>query len=202
MLELFQSWRWRRSAAPATPFPAGDLGNGTKLVLVPAGKFMMGSADREVGRQIDEGPVHEVTISKPFQMGFSNVTRGQFAAFVRQTGYKTDAEKGGLVVAWDGFDLKMVKGASWTKPGFDQADDHPVVCVSHDDAMAYCAWLSRKTGRTVTLPTEAQFEYAARGHKHGVSLGRQPRRRQRLGQRRRPDGKAEIQRQGILLQLG
>jgi formylglycine-generating enzyme required for sulfatase activity len=141
-----------------------DLGKGVsmKLNLIPAGRFMLGSPNQEKGRQQDESPLHEVRISTPFYMGASNVTRGQFAAFVKETGYKTDVEKGGDVVVWDGFDLKTVKGVPWNKPGFDQTDEHPVLCVSYNDAVAFCKWLSDKTGRAVKLPTEAQWEYAAR----------------------------------------
>ena len=141
-----------------------DLGKNVRmnLVLIPAGRFMMGSPDSEKGRQQDEGPLHETRIGKAFYMGASNVTRGQFAAFINDTGYKTDVEKGGSVVVWDGFNLNTVKGVTWNKPGFDQTDEHPVVCVSYNDAVAFCKWLSRKTGKAVTLPTEAQWEYAAR----------------------------------------
>ena len=141
-----------------------DLGKGVKmkLVLVPSGKFMMGSPKDERGRNEDEGPQHEVSISKPFYMGLYHVTRGQFAAFVDDTGFKTDAEKDGWANAWDGTKFDKAKGASWKKSGFDQTDEHPVVCVSHDDAVAFCEWLSKRTGKTVKLPTEAQWEYACR----------------------------------------
>ena len=142
-----------------------DLGNKVKmkLVLIPAGKFMMGSPKNEKGRNEDEGPQHEVALTQPYYMGIYHVTRGQFAAFVDDNGYKTDAEKEGGSDAWDGTKFDKVKGASWKKPGFDQTDEHPVVCVSHNDAVAFCEWLSKKTGKTVKLPTEAQWEYAARG---------------------------------------
>jgi len=148
-----------------------------KLVLVPAGRFLMGSSPKELeilkresGKagvlgdqaQSDEDPQHEITLTKPFFMGACPVTRGQFAAFVADDGYQTDAEKGGGAVVWDGSAWDKVAGTSWKKPGFEQTDDHPAVCVSHNDAAAYCAWLSKKTGRTVALPTEAQWEYACR----------------------------------------
>ncbi len=148
-----------------------------KFTLVPAGRFVMGSARKEQEMSIalakksgaweyadpaNEGPQHEVTLTQPFYMGTCPVTRGEFAAFVADSGYQTVAEKGGTVYSWNGKALGRVEGASWKKPGFDQTDDHPVVLVTHSDALAFCAWLSKKTGRTITLPTEAQWEWACR----------------------------------------
>jgi len=149
-----------------------------KLLLIPAGKFMMGVGPKgqELMHQFNakfsngevnfapEGPVHEVTITKPFYMGLYNVTRGQFAAFVADSGFKTGPESGGT--SWgsrsDGKAWVPGKDGTWKDPGFEQADDHPVVSVNWNDAMAFCKWMSKKTGRTITLPTEAQWEHACR----------------------------------------
>lgn len=148
-----------------------DLGNKArmKLTLLPAGKFMMGKPgpERIVDFGEEERPYHEVTITKPFYVGTFEVTRGQFAAFVADTGYQTDAEKAGQVQVWNGLSPKeggkyVWKPLSWRKAGFEQTDDHPVVYVSWDDAYEFCEWLSKKTGRPVSLPTEAQWEYACR----------------------------------------
>jgi formylglycine-generating enzyme required for sulfatase activity len=148
-----------------------------KLVLLPAGKFLMGSGPKELelvkresGKttvlgeqaQSDEDPQHEVTLSRPFYLGAFHVTRGQFAAFAAAGGYQTDAEREGSALAWDGVRWGKVGGASWKKPGFAQADDHPAVCLSHRDAAAFCQWLGRKAGKAIALPTEAQWEYACR----------------------------------------
>jgi formylglycine-generating enzyme required for sulfatase activity len=78
-------------------------------------------------------------------MGVTEVTRAQFGAFVRETGYETEAEKKGSAWVFDGNDMwKDEKGASWLKPGaMKQEEDHPVVCVSWNDAKAFCEWLSR-----------------------------------------------------------
>ncbi len=144
-----------------------DLGNGVsmKLVQIPAGKFWMGSPETEQGRGDDEAR-HEVTISKPFYMGVTHVTVDQFAAFVMESGYKTDAEQEGRST---GFEIKDGKfrfsdtaGVSWRSPSFEQKGDHPVVQVSWNDARAFCDWLSKKSGKAVALPTEAQWEYACR----------------------------------------
>lgn len=150
-----------------------DANVSLKLTLIPAGKFLMGSPIEEQIRTRkeataagdwlkDEGPQHEVTISRPFFMGAFHVTKGQFAKFVADSGYKTDAENGGKAWGWDGPKFGMVTGISWRKTGFDQTDDHPVVNVTHNDAIAFCNWLSRKINKKVTLPTEAQWEYACR----------------------------------------
>jgi formylglycine-generating enzyme required for sulfatase activity len=140
-----------------------DLGGGVtmKCVLIPAGKFMMGSPASEANRDADETQ-HQVTITKPFYMGATEVTVGQFAAFVKEAAYQTDADKEGWAYAWTGTQFDKVNGASWRKPGFPQDDTHPVTEVSWNDAAAFCQWLSRKSGRTVRLPTEAEWEYACR----------------------------------------
>jgi formylglycine-generating enzyme required for sulfatase activity len=107
-----------------------------------------------------------VTISKPFYMGVTHVTVDQFAAFVKDSGYKTDGEKDGWSSGFeikDGkLDFKKVNGCSWRNPSFDQKGDHPVVQVSWNDAKAFCDWLAKKSGKTVFLPPEAQWEYACR----------------------------------------
>ena len=111
----------------------------------------------------NEHPQHHVYITKPFYLGIYTVTRGQFRRFVKETGYKTDAEKREK----PGPDLKYEGDiynphCSWRNPGFKQTDEHPVVNVDWDDAMAFCKWLGKKEGKTYRLPTEAEWEYACR----------------------------------------
>jgi formylglycine-generating enzyme required for sulfatase activity len=130
-----------------------------EMVVVPAGEFLMGSPAEEDGRDNDEGPVHKVSIQRPFAVGKYSVTRGEFAAFVRETGHKTD----GGCNSWDGKAWKLDPDRSWRSPGFAQDDRHPVVCVNWDDAKAYTRWLSTKTGKPYRLPSEAEREYATRG---------------------------------------
>ena len=164
---------------------AVDLGGGVKLkmTLIPAGEFKMGSgesAEKTVafftknygmdsltaGFFKDEYPQHRVRITKPFYMGTYHVTRGQFRQFVKDTGYKTDAEKGEEPGAWGwnpeakGFDFN--EKYSWRNAGFEQTDEHPVVNVSWNDAVEFCRWLSKKESKTYRLPTEAEWEYACR----------------------------------------
>ncbi len=127
------------------------------MVPLPAGTFMMGSPDDEKDRLIVEGPQHAVTIARPFAVGKFAVTAGQFAAFVAESGYQSGTQCG----QWDGKEWKEKPG-SFGSPGFAQEGDHPAVCVSWDDAQAYAAWLSLKTGQRYRLLTEAEWEYAAR----------------------------------------
>jgi formylglycine-generating enzyme required for sulfatase activity len=137
---------------------------GMTLAPVRPGTFLMGSPEYEAGRDPNEGPQHEVVITRPFYMGACEVTVGQFKAFVSDTGYQTEAEKSdqaALVVRPD-FGLEPDPKVNWRSPGLEQTDDHPVVCVSWNDARAFCDWLSKKEGRTYDLPTEAQWEYACR----------------------------------------
>jgi formylglycine-generating enzyme required for sulfatase activity len=139
-----------------------DYEHGPEMVVVPPGTFVMGSPDNEPERESiqkgTESPQHEMTIASAFAVGRHAITRGQFAAFVNNTNYKTD---GGAHV-WTGTGWKLNVKASWRNPGFRQDDSHPVVCVSWDDAGAYAAWLSEQSHKTYRFLTEAEWEYAAR----------------------------------------
>jgi len=133
-----------------------DPTTGMEFVLVKGGCYQMGDT---FGDEIPaERPVHEVCVDD-FYLGRYEVTVGQFREFVNATGYRTEAEKG--------------DGDYWRNPGFSQTDRHPVVCVSYNDALAFIEWLSRTTGKTYRLPTEAEWEYAARsgGKKYKYSWG-------------------------------
>ena len=120
-----------------------------EMVVLPAGKFTMGSPEGERGREDDEGPQRQVTIPKPFAMGKYEVTVAQYAEFVREAKHKTG-------------NCFYPQGGSWRDPGFKQTNNHPVVCVNWDDASTYVYWLSVKTGHEYWLLTEAEWEYAAR----------------------------------------
>lgn len=135
------------------------------FVLVLPGKFTMGSGPAEKGRLPDEGPQHEVTLDKPFYLGKYEVTRGQFRRFVQENKYQTEAERSSMGSwGWDGTkkSFERVVTFNWLNPGFEQADDHPAVCVSWNDAASFCAWLSRIEGKRYSLPTEAEWEYVCR----------------------------------------
>ncbi|GEM_PF-2333712 len=155
--------------------PAFTNSIGMHLLLLPAGEFDMGSSDSAeqlaewaggpADRFSDELPQHRVQLSRSFYMGMHEVTVGQFRAFVRATGYTTDAERNGHGAF--GIDTaeqktKLGRQFNWQNPGWQQSDDHPVVNVTWNDATAFCRWLSGREGRRYRLPTEAQWEYACR----------------------------------------
>lgn len=136
---------------------------GMKLKLIPAGEFLMGSPADETDGSDNEAQ-HRVKLTKPFYLGIHEVTRGEFAAFVSDTKYKTEAEsdgKGGY-----GFDelgkVAQKPEYTWRSPGFSQTDDHPVVNVSWNDAQKFIDWLKRTEGKQYRLPTEAEWEYSCR----------------------------------------
>ena len=146
--------------------PAGSFTNtlGMKLVLMPAGEYLMGSPDSDPDANNNEKPQHRVRITKPFYIGAHEVTRGQFAKFVAATNYRTDVErtaKGGEGYDETG-DFDRKPEYSWRNIGLPQTDEHPVVNVSWNDAKEFCRWLGGKEGKTYDLPTEAQWEYACR----------------------------------------
>ena len=138
-----------------------------KLVMVPAGEFLMGSPDSDPTAKDIEKPRHRVRLSRSFYMGVYEVTVGQFRAFVVATGYRTEAEssgEGGSVYNNAKQDFEQVPELNWRNPGtpHPQGDDEPVVQVSSNDAAVFCRWLSDQDHRSYRLPTEAEWEYACR----------------------------------------
>lgn len=160
--------RKQAKKTPATPAgspmqprqPFRDCENCPEMVVVPPGNFYMGSPSFEARRQKVEDTVHHVAISNAFALGKNEVTRGQFAAFVKDANY-TIGDK-----CWTFEDGKYAERSarSWQNPGYVQDDNHPATCVSWLDAKAYGEWLSHKTGKQYRLPSESEWEYAARGN--------------------------------------
>lgn len=147
-------------AAPARPAvdAFADCSDCPEMVVAPAGAFVMGAPDDENGRFDEEGPTREVRVAA-FALSRTPITRSQYAAFARATGRPNPPDCSSMT---DAGEWRATPGLSWRNPGFEQGDDHPVVCVSWDDAHAYASWLSARTGRAYRLPSEAEFEYAAR----------------------------------------
>jgi formylglycine-generating enzyme required for sulfatase activity len=128
------------------------------MIVIPGGEFLMGSPPDEPERDADEGPQHRVKIARPFAVGRFEIMRGEYEAFVRETGHPI----GDSCVTREGEERRNREGRNFRKPGFLQTDRHPVVCVSWLDARAYADWLSQRTGLGYRLLSEAEWEYAAR----------------------------------------
>jgi formylglycine-generating enzyme required for sulfatase activity len=134
-----------------------DCSDCPEMVVVPSGRFTMGSPTSEPQRDDGEAQV-PVLIARPYAVGKFAVTRGEFAVFATETGHKTD---GGCLLR-AGNTWKLQADRSWRSVGFTQDDRHPVVCISWNDAKAFAAWLSSKTGKSYRLPSEAEREYVTR----------------------------------------
>lgn len=127
-----------------------------EMVVLPAGRFRIGSPISEAGRGSDENPQKIITIGYRLAVGKYPVTRREFAAFVKDTGRRL-----GPCEHWDGKTFRVEEGVHWSNV-FHQTDQHPATCVNWDDSQAYVQWLSRKTGKRYRLLSEAEWEYAAR----------------------------------------
>ncbi|MGE3820240.1 MAG: bifunctional serine/threonine-protein kinase/formylglycine-generating enzyme family protein [Isosphaeraceae bacterium] len=161
----------RNASNPTTPTdkPAATTSSytnslGMTMIGIEPGEFDMGSSKDQIDKLLklypklerewfdDEQPQHKVRITRPFHLASHEVTVGQFRRFVEATGYQTEAER-------------AKETSTWRNPGFKQEDNHPVVCVSHNDALAFIDWLNEqesRDGRGYRLPTEAEWEYACR----------------------------------------
>nr|VFK37169.1 MAG: Formylglycine-generating enzyme, required for sulfatase activity, contains SUMF1/FGE domain [Candidatus Kentron sp. SD]VFK39706.1 MAG: Formylglycine-generating enzyme, required for sulfatase activity, contains SUMF1/FGE domain [Candidatus Kentron sp. SD] len=140
--------------------PSGDL----EMVVIASGRFLMGSPRDEKGRRPTEGPPRGVSVVNPFAMSRCEITVAEFRRFVEDVGYRTDAERGQgcITLKDDGSDWERRQDRNWRDPGFPQTGHDPVVCVSWNDARAHAYWVSLRTGYEYRLPTEAEWEYAAR----------------------------------------
>lgn len=152
------------SAAPGESFV--DCAGCPEMVVIPAGEFLMGATDEELriaalpahfdGR---EKPRHPVTISRPFAVAKYEISRAQYAQFIDATGY---APSDGCW-AFIGSEFVFEEDRNWRHSKLDQAEDHPVTCISWHDAVAYADWVSERAGARYRLLSEAEWEYAARG---------------------------------------
>ncbi|MCC5917868.1 MAG: SUMF1/EgtB/PvdO family nonheme iron enzyme, partial [Cryomorphaceae bacterium] len=152
--------------APSLPSAIHKLDR--SMVFVEGGTFTMGcTREQNDDCSDDEKPAHKVSLDD-FFIGKYEVTVAQFAAFIEATGYITDADKDGGSWVWTGTKVEIQKGVNWRcdvngKKRPQTEFDHPVIHVSWNDAMAFCEWMSEITDKKYRLPTEAEWEYAARG---------------------------------------
>ena len=144
-------------ASPGESFKDCDLC--PELVRVPAGSFQMGSPSYETDRDDDEGPCTAFRFRRDLAVGKFEVTRGRVRGIrTAATGYPD----GHICWTLETGEWEEREGRNWRDPSIPQTDRDPVVCVSWNDAQAYVEWLSRETGKTYRLPSEAEWEYAAR----------------------------------------
>ncbi|WP_426416605.1 formylglycine-generating enzyme family protein [Aestuariirhabdus sp. LZHN29] len=150
------------------PYPFHDLlKNGAscqvcpEMVRLPAGDFYMGAFPGD-GHSDERGPggvPFSVTIKRSLAMSVSEVTRREYNAFIAANpDHSSGPRCGGFVAGRFSGDIQQ----GWRAPGFDQGEEHPVVCIGWQQARAYARWLSEITGRSYRLPTEAEWEYGAR----------------------------------------
>jgi sulfatase modifying factor 1 len=138
-----------------------------EMVTVPVGEYLIGSTKEQTDRLKVPGktgnrerPQHLVAIAYPFAISRHQVTRGEFRRFLKDSGRTMPAGCFAWRIKPGGWQFHEER--SWQNPGFPQQDNHPVVCVSWQDAQAYTAWLSDLSGQHYRLTTEAEWEYAAR----------------------------------------
>lgn len=136
------------------------------VVVIPVGQFMMGSPNTEPGRNANEGPRRRVQVDQGFALSQTEITVGQFAAFVADTGYRSDVERAGFGVVYEPrtrrFDRRRQVNWRHDYLGEVAADDLPVIRVSFNDAAAYARWLTNNSAQSYRLPSEAEYEYALR----------------------------------------
>ena len=137
-----------------------------ECIWIAPGRFLMGSSPSDQYAEADKKPQREIRIEKGFFLARTTVTVGEFRTFVLETGYMTDAEADGRGGHGWNADQNRFNGwyprYTWRDPGWDQTDEYPAGNVSWNDAVKFCEWLSRKSGRWLRLPTEAEWEYACR----------------------------------------
>ncbi len=152
------------SAAAAA---AGVSQTGPQVRVLPIGSFVMGSPENEPGRIAAEGPQRELRLTRGFALSVSEISVAQFASFIAETAYETDAERLGSSIVYDETNGRMtvLENINWKSDylGKRALDNMPVTHVSYSDAVEYALWLSSASGKHYRLPSEAEFEYAMRG---------------------------------------
>lgn len=152
--------------------PLASGGQGPGMVVLPVGRFAMGSGREDARQRASELPQHTVQFKRGFAMSRTEITVGQFRSFVDASGYRTHTRGNRSAPVYDERSGSIVerRGVTWRNDyaGKTASDDLPVVHVSWEDAVAYAQWLSEQTGARYRLPSEAEFEYALRAGSSGM----------------------------------
>jgi formylglycine-generating enzyme required for sulfatase activity len=170
--ELAQAQQIRQAIAvrPGRVFQDAMLEgqSGPPLVIVPTGQFQMGTSGRQLARLFgagrNEAPAHTVDIEQVIAVAQHETTVREFGQFIADSGYQTDAQRGGAITVIEGASARRVSDRNWQHDflGQQAAPDAPVIHVSWNDAQAYADWLSKVTGERYRLPSESEFEFALR----------------------------------------
>ena len=172
----------KSEAAPQEQIAFQDCDRCPKMVVLPAGRYLMGASqeDRRIAGPYvaSEQPQHLVTINYPFAIAQYEVTVEEFGAYVDQTGAKTGGEcelrlpdsgpnrdrfVGTLKPGAERIPgLATISDGDFRRPGAAVSGKHPATCISHREAEGYLSWISQKSGKSYRIPTEAEWEYAAR----------------------------------------
>ncbi len=170
-LRVEESDRHATAVEPATASLLATTSPPLELVDIPVGQFVMGSVVGDDHAEKIEKPQRSIQIKMPFRMSAREITVGQFRKFTEATGYITDAESseagGWKHTPTSSFGSRRSEFI-WKTPGYPVTDALPVTMVSHNDATAYCEWLSEKDGVSYRLPTEAEWEYACRAGSQSI----------------------------------
>ena len=146
---------WRSTNAPVVIL---DDPVAPRMVVIPAGEFTMGSLATEAGHTAREAPRHRVRIGYPLAVSMFPIIVGEYAEFVADTRH----DSGGSCITLESGEFKSRKERNWRDPGFPQKMISPVTCIDFNDATTYARWLSKKTGQSYRLLSEAEYEFANR----------------------------------------
>ena len=146
-----------------------DCSTCPEMIVVPSGSAILGSEPWSANRKGGDGPIRDVAINYSLAVAKTETTRAQYRAFVTATGYETTYAEGRAGCNTWTYDrvLGFVRDHTWDAPGYDQREDHPVVCVSWADAAVYAAWLAETTGKPYRLLSSTEYEYATRAGTRG-----------------------------------
>ena len=156
----YNQTRIRQTTSTPSLSTRSTIANSAGMIVIPAGEFEMG--DLTGNGLANEQPIVKKILSDSYAMNEKEVTVGEYNEFVADTAYKTEAESGQGCAYYLNGEPVWEASLNWQNPGYEQKDNFPVVCLTYSDAKAYADWLSEKTGNEYRLPTEVEWEYAAR----------------------------------------